>query len=167
MDKQYFIELAEFNIWANNIVCSWLDKISGEQWKQPVVSSFASIYETVLHMAASDKLWVERLNKLTQHELLINTFNGSKKELIDIWKNESVKFKQFIEALPAESINEKLAFKNTKGIPHDQPYWQLLAHIVNHATYHRGQLVTMLRQVGYTDLSSIDMTTYFRTKYNL
>ena len=167
MDKQYFIELGEFNIWANNIVCGWLDKISEEQWKQPVVSSFTSIYETMLHMAASDKLWVERLNKLTQHELLVNTFNGSKKELIDIWKNESVKFKQFIEALPAESINEKLAFKNTKGIPYNQPYWQLLAHIVNHATYHRGQLVTMLRQVGYTDLSSIDMTTYFRTKYNL
>ena len=167
MNKEYFIELAEYNIWANNIVCGWLEKISDEQWKQPVVSSFPGIYETLLHMAASDKVWLERLKKFTQHELLINTFNGSKDELIKIWKSESVNFKQFIEDFPAESINEKLAFKNIKGIPHNQPYWQLFAHIVNHTTYHRGQLVTMLRQVGYTDLSSLDMTTYFRTKYNL
>ena len=164
MNKEYFIELAEYNIWANYIVCGWLEKISDEQWKQHVVSSFPGIYETVLHMASADKIWLERLKKFTQHELLINTFNGSKEELIKIWRDEFENFKKFIDDFPADQIDEKLAFKNIKGIPHNQPYWQLFAHIINHATYHRGQLVTMLRQVGYTDLSSLDMTTFFRTK---
>lgn len=167
MNKQYFIQLADYNIWANNIVCGWLGNISDEQWKQHITSSFNSIYETVLHIAASEKVWVERLKKFTQHELLINTFHGSKEKLIKIWKDESISFEKFIEDFPNDSLNEKLAFKNTKGIPHNQPYWQLFAHIINHTTYHRGQLVTMLREVGYTDLDSTDMTTYFRTKYNL
>ena len=167
MNKQYFIELAEYTVWANNTVCDWLGKISDEQWKQFVESSFPSIYETVLHVAASDKVWVQRLNKATQFDNLTETFNGSNNELIQVWKNGTQDFKQFIEDLPEEKLDEKLAFKNMKGIPHNQPYWQLFAHIVNHSTYHRGQLVTMLRQVGYTDLGSTDMTTYFRTKYNL
>lgn len=164
MNKQYFIELVDYHIWANNIVCGWLDKISDEQWKHFVESSFPSIYETVLHLAASEKIWVERLKKFTNLKNLTNTFNGSKDELIKVWKDLSLNFKTFIEDFPEEDLNVKLAFKNTKGVPYNQPYWQLFAHIINHSTYHRGQLVTMLRQVGYTDLSSIDMTTYFRTK---
>ena len=167
MNKQYFIELSGYHIWANKIVCGWLENISDEQWKQNVVSSFPSVYETVLHIAASEKVWLERLNKFTKHELLINTFNGSKDELIKVWKEVSEGFKKFIEDFPEDGLDEKLAFKNIKGIPHNQPYWQLFAHVINHTTYHRGQLVTMLRQVGYTELSSLDMTTYFRTKYDL
>ena len=104
------------------------------------------------------------MKKFSQYELIIDTFNGSKDDLIKICKEGVENFRQFIEDFPAESIAEKLAFKNIKGVPHDQPYWQLFAHIINHTTYHRGQLVTMLRQVGFTELSSIDMTTYFRTK---
>ena len=166
MNKQYFIELADYHVWANNIVCTWLDKISEEQWKQDVVSSFSSIYATVLHVAASEKIWVERLHKLTQHELLTNTFKGSKEELINAWKNESANFKKYVDDFPTGSIDEKLAFKNIKGIPHNQPYWQLFAHIVNHSTYHRGQFVTMLRQTGFTNVHSIDMSTYFWSKKN-
>ncbi len=163
MTKEYFIELSEYNIWANDIACSWLEKISDEQWKTPVISSFPSLYETVLHLAASEKLWVERLKKYTKLEILVNTFNGSKEHLINIWKKASLDFKNFIEHMPDDQFQEKLLFKNTKGVEFNQPYYQLLAHVINHATYHRGQLVTMLRQVGFTDVSSVDMTTYFRS----
>jgi uncharacterized damage-inducible protein DinB len=163
MTKQYFIELAEYHVWANGMVCDWLDKISDDQWKQPVVSSFPSIYDTVLHVTAAENVWVQRLKKYTEFENLTKTFNGSKDELVKKWKEVSLNFKQFIENFPENSIDEKFAFKNILGIPHNQYYWQLFMHVVNHSTYHRGQLVTMLRQVGYNDLGSIDITTYFRT----
>jgi uncharacterized damage-inducible protein DinB len=167
MNKQYFTELAEYTVWANDTVYTWLEKISDEQWKQEVKSSFPSIYATVLHMAAADKAWVQRLSKATQFENLTETFKGSPQELLQVWKKGMQDFEQFIKELDEDKFDEYLAFKNIKGIPHNQPYWQLFAHVVNHATYHRGQLVTMLREVGYTDLSSTDMTTYFRTKYSL
>ena len=167
MTKQYFTELADYHVWANNIVCSWLEQISDEQWKQPVVSSFPDIYDTVLHIASAEKIWVERLKKYTEFTYLINTFKGTTGELIALWKETSQGFKNFVEAFDENRINEVLAFKDIRGIPHNQPYWQLFAHVVNHSTYHRGQLVTMLRQVGYTAITSIDMTTYFRTKYNI
>ncbi len=64
MTKSYFIELADYNIWANDIVHSWFDKISDEQWEQPMVSSFKSIAETSVHTAGAEKIWLERLNQV-------------------------------------------------------------------------------------------------------
>ncbi len=61
-------------------------------------------------------------------------------------------------------VKQTLNYKNSKGIEFNQPIYQLLVHVFNHTTYHRGQVVTMLRQVGYTDVSSTDMTTFFRLK---
>ncbi len=167
MTKQYFIELSEYHIWANNTVCIWLDKISDEQLTEHITSSFKSIYETTLHIAAAEKLWVERLKKYSKFETLVQTFHGSKSDLIKIWKEISVSLKKFIEDMPGDLLEQKLLFKNIKGIEHNLPYYQLLAHVINHSTYHRGQLVTMLRQVGFTDMTSIDMTTYFRIKNDL
>lgn len=167
MSKKYFTELSEYNIWANDRVCDWLGKISEGQWKQPLVSSFKSIYETVLHMASAEKIWVERLQKKPSHELLSETFNGSKEDLLKTWKEISLSLKKLMEEMPEDQFQQKLLFKNTKGIEYHQSYYQLLAHVINHATYHRGQVVTMLRQVGFTEVNSTDITTFFRIKNEL
>ena len=167
MSKKYFIELSEYQIWANGLVCEWLGKISEEQWNQPVVSSFNSVYETIIHVAGAEKIWVERLRGHSKLEMLTGTFKGSKEDLIKLWKEISLNFKKLIEEMPEEKFQQKLLFKNTKRIEYNQPYYQLLAHVVNHSTYHRGQVVTMLRQVGFTDVESTDMTTYFRSKNEL
>jgi uncharacterized damage-inducible protein DinB len=70
MTKKYFQELAEYNLWANNIVCNWLEQISDEQWKQEVVSSFNSIQQTVLHLISTERVWVERFKKKSKHNLV-------------------------------------------------------------------------------------------------
>ena len=164
MSKKYFIEISDFNTWANGRVCDWLDKISDEQWKQPLISSFNSIYETILHVAGSEKVWLERLQRKSNPEMFSGAFTGSKAELLATWKNLSLDFKNLIEQMSEDQFQQNLLYKNTKGIEYNQPYYQLLAHVFNHSTYHRGQVVTMLRQVGFTDVNSTDMTTYFRMK---
>jgi uncharacterized damage-inducible protein DinB len=167
MSKSYFIELSEYNIWANDRVCSWMDKISDEQWNRIVISSFDSIYQTILHIAASEKIWLERLEKSMVSEMLTKTFNGSKWELIKTWKEISQNFKTFIQNMPEDLLSQNLYYRNTRGEEFNQPYYQLLAHVFNHTTYHRGQVVSMLRQVGFTDLNSTDMTTFYRIQNKL
>ena len=111
MTKEYFIELAEYHVWANNNICDWLEKISDEQWKQHIVSSFNSIYETTLHVAGGEKIWVERLKKHSKFELLTQTFNGSKEDLIKAWKEISLSFKKLIDDMPGDLLQQKLFFK--------------------------------------------------------
>lgn len=161
MTKQYFIELAGYNIWANNTVCSWLKKISYAQWTEPVVSSFNSIEETALHIASAEKAWVERFRG-ENVVWLQSIFNGSKDEVIEIWQSASSGLKDFISTLDENMLQTNLDFKRLNGEAYSMPFYQLFAHVFNHSSYHRGQLVTMLRQVGFEEVGSTDLLGFYR-----
>lgn len=162
MTKQYFKELAEYNLWANTIVCSWFEKITDAQWTQHVVSSFNSIQETALHIASAEHVWLQRMNKEEKQVWLQSTFTGSKDEHIELWKKASASLKDFMEGFDENKLHQNLDFKRLNGDAYSMPHYELLAHIFNHSTYHRGQLITMLRQVGFTDVEPTDMLLYFR-----
>ena len=55
MNRKYLLELADYNIWANDKLIGWLLQISVEQFEQPLIGSFKNIYETTLHMVAAEK----------------------------------------------------------------------------------------------------------------
>jgi uncharacterized damage-inducible protein DinB len=161
MTKQYFIELAEYNAWANDIVCSWLEQITDEQWNKEIVSSFNSIRETVLHVISAEQAWIKRFKK-EPVVWLQSTYKGTKDEHIKIWKDSSAEFKVCVSALDENDLYKNLDFKRLNGDAYSMPYYQLFAHVVNHATYHRGQLVTMLRQAGFTNISATDLLGVYR-----
>jgi len=162
MTKQYFIELADYNIWANNIQCSWLEQLSATQWEQEIVSSFNSIQKTVLHVIAAENIWLQRLEKKADTVWLQGSYTGSKAEHITLWKSLSQGLKDYVMHMDESILNQNLDFKRINGEAYSMPYYQVLAHIFNHSTYHRGQLVTMLRQAGFTAVGSTDMLGYFR-----
>ena len=167
MTKQYFITLADYNAWANGMICSWLEKISDEQWKQPIVSSFKSIQETTVHTIGAEKIWQDRLNLVESPVWFTEIFKGSKNEALEEWRKSSQSFKTFIENFDESRLNEVLRYKRQQdGKMYELQHHQIFAHAANHATYHRGQLITMLRQVGFTDVSSMDLSTYFWSKKN-
>ncbi|MGZ8510079.1 MAG: DinB family protein, partial [Chitinophagaceae bacterium] len=89
MTKNYFIQSADYNIWANNIVHSWFEKITDEQWQKPLVSSFNSIKETAFHIARAETIWSDRLNNVASPVWLPADFKDSKKEIIEVWKKAS------------------------------------------------------------------------------
>ncbi len=162
MTKSFLIEMGKYNKWANDIVFNWLLQITDEQWNKEIISSFNSIIKTTLHTAGAEKVWLERWQQKNDIVFLSNTFTGTKIELIDIWKNSSQHILDFIVRMEEADFNNSFSFTRLNGDSHTSLYWEAMVHVLNHSTYHRGQLVTMLRQVGFTDVSSTDMITYFR-----
>ena len=162
MTKDYFKQLADYNIWANNIVYSWFEKITDEQWEQPVVSSFESISATALHIARAETIWLERLNNSSSPFWPPADFKGSKKELQEVWNKASQNLKSFVENFDETKMQTNLNYRRINGETFQQPHYQIFSHVFNHSTYHRGQIVTLLRQVGFTDVSSTDMSGFFR-----
>ena len=55
---------------------------------------------------------------------------------------------EFVAGLSEESLRTVIEYVNTKGESFAYPLWQMLQHVVNHASYHRGQVTTLLRQLG-------------------
>ena len=162
MTKRYFTELADYNIWATDFVCNWLGAITNEQWNRQLVSSFDNLRETVLHIAASENVWAERMNGVSVAPWLPDTFSGTKEDHIALLKMTSRKLKDFIFSLDESRLEEQLFFKRLNGEENLMPFYQMLAHVFNHSVYHRGQVVMMLRQVGFTNLSSTDLSVYYK-----
>lgn len=162
MNKRYFAELADYNCWANSIVAGWLLQINEEQWEREVLSSFSSIKMTATHIVSAEKVWIDFWTKAPDPVYLSAVFTGTGKELIEIWKEASAGMKAFIEAFSEENYQQRITFRYPRGGEGWLEYPQTFAHVMNHSTYHRGQLVTLLRQVGFTGFTSIDLATYYR-----
>ena len=164
MNKQYFVELASYNVWANDIVKNWIDHIDNRQWTQTIVSSFPSLSETVLHILGAESIWLERLNKTQNPVWLPFVFEGNKDETVEKWLKASNQLKSFVESLKEEDMEKEISFKRVNGEAVEMSVFQILSHVFNHSTYHRGQIVTILRQVGYDHVTSTDLMGFYRIK---
>ncbi len=160
MTKQYVNELAEYNCWANEQICTWLQAISETQWHQTVVSSFNSIAETCLHIASAEHAWTLRIVDKPA-EWLATNFNGDKNALIKKWKEVSTQLKEVVHQFDENKLQSILHFTRLNGDKHDLAFNKVFAHVFNHSTYHRGQLVTLFRQVGFTNIQSTDLTSFY------
>jgi uncharacterized damage-inducible protein DinB len=162
MTKEYFTDLAKYNRWANEKIISWCQAIDDEQWNQEIVSSFPRIAATVLHIVGAEQIWAERLQNVKNPDWLPSTFIGDKDDTIAAWRKSSDLLIQFTEIMHPERLLENQYYKRINGEEFTQPVYEILSHVFNHSTYHRGQIVTMLRQVGFEDVSSTDLLNYYR-----
>ncbi|UGU15861.1 DinB family protein [Sinomicrobium kalidii] len=169
MTKRDFTALADYSNWADGISIKWLKQINAEQWEQSVVSSFSSIRETAIHIVSAKKIWVDFWTKVPDPVYLSSEFKGTKNELIEIWENTSKDLKNFVENFPEEDYKKSVTFIYPNGREGQMIFWQTFLHFVNHAAYHRGQLVALLRQTGFTNFSNTDLATFFirRKKNNI
>lgn len=161
MNKIYLLELADYNIWANSLLIDWLSQTSLEQFQQPLVGSFRDIEETTLHIVAAEQIWHQRLVNNVSEWLGI-TFIGDRAMMLATWKRTSDDLKQYIFDLSEEKLTEKFSFSNREGTAFFMERYKALVHVFNHSTYHRGQLITLLRQVGFTGVGTTDLINYYR-----
>lgn len=156
----YLITLTQYNHWAAQKTIAFLEKTTLEQWGKDLGGSFKSLADTVLHLVSAEKLTCERLQD-NQQPFLANSFVGSKAEILALWGTYSQKLAEIVAAFGGESSDTLLQFKTLKGADMQMERCKLITHVVNHSTYHRGQLVNYLRQLGFTGLESTDMFNFY------
>jgi uncharacterized damage-inducible protein DinB len=172
--------LFAYNQWANQRLFSVIEKLPDDKFKSEVPSSFPSIRETLFHILAAEWLWLRRWKGKSPQaaapvsSLSTSTWSQLKAEgipaLAELSTMEELrKFadaielerQEFLLALKDDTLKARCHYHDMSGVPFSQPLGQLLQHVVNHGTYHRGQIMTMLRQVGGETLS-LDMSYFFR-----
>jgi uncharacterized damage-inducible protein DinB len=157
--KQHLLKLCKYNIWANNLMATWLLQLNQQQLHQNSVSSFASIFKTALHIYGAEDIWHSRLNKL-ETNWQGNNLDLSCQQLMDNWALASANILNTLQHADDAFLNSALNFKTLSGQVLSLQVADVFTHVVNHSSYHRGQLVTMLRQVNYTQISSLDYSSY-------
>jgi uncharacterized damage-inducible protein DinB len=69
-----------------------------------------------------------------------------------------------LDRVGEEGVNRRIDYKLLNGQPSSSVFWHMFQHVVNHATYHRGQVTTMLRQLGATPPKPMDLIAYYRER---
>lgn len=152
----------KFNSWANTQVADLLRTVDDEIYFRENKSSFSSIATTILHMWGAQHVWLKRLEGISLSAFphmdvkdKTVSLNGLIKSSEDIQTHIASKGEEFLAT--------RYAYKNLKGDPFEDAVEDTLFHVVNHSSYHRGQIITMLREAGVTKVVSTDLIHYLRT----
>ena len=92
------------------------------------------------------------------------SFNGDLKELGNNLLNQNRQWKEWIGNAGEHQLDHVFQYQNLKGEQFKQPIFQMLLHVFNHGTYHRGQLVNILRQLGVEKIPRTDFIDWSRKK---
>lgn len=156
-------ELFDYNTWATQRVFGPVCALSPEEFQRDLKSSFPSIRETLLHFISAEWIWLSRWNGVSPSQAPETWDTSTAASLRSVWEKVNRDLNQYISKLTEADLNKVLSYRNIKGDPFSNRLPHMMRHVVNHSTYHRGQITTMLRQLG-KDAVSTDLIVYYREK---
>jgi uncharacterized damage-inducible protein DinB len=147
-------EMYAYNHWANSRVLAAAGGLSAEELERDLRTSFGSIRGTFTHVLAVDWVWLER-----GHGRSPSSVPGVEdwRTVADFqvrWAEVDRGWTDLLEGLTDESLGAEVAYTNFAGVPHRYPLGKVLYHVVNHGSYHRGQVTAMLRELGHQGVST-------------
>jgi uncharacterized damage-inducible protein DinB len=152
--------LHAYNAWANSRIFDAVEKLPNELYFKDMKSSHKGIHDTLVHIVGAEKVWVERFQGNAQPFLSQNP-PATLAELKTIWEQVGFATAKWLGAMSDKKLSESFEMKTLKGETFKHIYWQAFQHMVNHSSYHRGQIVTMLRQLDAQPVSS-DLIVFYR-----
>lgn len=162
--KILITQYSAYNLWANQQIIDCIDKQPEEVQNKKVVSSFPSLCTTVLHMWDAESIWWQRLKLAEIIERPSDSFKGSFSEVAQGLKTQSKVWHEWTLAAQPHMFDHEFIYFTSKKEKYKQSVSQVLLHVFNHATYHRGQLVAMLRQLEITNIPQTDFALWSRKK---
>ena len=163
MNLQDLRTLLDYHYWARDRLLDALEPLTAEQFNRDLGSRFKSIRETVVHTYAAEWAWHSRWQGESPTALMTSEPFPDIAAIRRVWSDHEKKMRAFLEGLGEDGVARVVEYKLLSGQPGSSPLWQMLQHVVNHASYHRGQVTTMLRQLGEKPAKSMDMIAYYRT----
>ena len=156
--------LLDYHYWARDRMFEALEPLSAEHVNRDMGNSFKSIRETVTHLYAAEWAWYSRWQGTSPDKLLPADMFPDLAAVRLAWTDLEAKIRAYLEALGEANVTKVIEYTLLSGQPGASPLWQMLQHVVNHASYHRGQVTTMLRQLGAQPAKPLDMIAFYRSR---
>jgi uncharacterized damage-inducible protein DinB len=149
-DMEELQRLFDYNRWATRRLLDAAEALPADQLRRDMKSSFPSLLDTFAHMIGAEWVWLERWRGTSPTAFpdaaSLDSVRAVRGRFDTLWREQQ----GFLDGLEDGDERRDVAFKTFKGDPDKRQLDDLMRHVVNHATYHRGQVVTMLRQLGAT-----------------
>ena len=148
MDARTIQTLYEYNRWANARILAAVEKLNAEQLSRDLHSSHHSVRETLVHLLSAEWIWLMRWLGTSPNKMLDPQEFTTLAALRARWGEVEREQAEFLSRLTDESLRQEIRYVNTRGESYTYLLWQMMQHVANHSTFHRGQVVAMLRQLG-------------------
>jgi len=158
--KNTLLPYTSYNLWANTKLLDVLKSLDVSLLDKEIKSSFPTLRKTMHHVWSAEEVWHKRLHGESLASLPDpgNDFPVFTKQLT----SRSQSFIDLVNKKDESYLQQPNSYKDTRGNSHTNLHWQMIMHCMNHSTFHRGQVVTMLREHGITSIPVTDLIAYFR-----
>lgn len=153
--------LFDFHYWARTRLLRSLALLTDEAFIAPAPGSFASIRDTAVHIWNSERIWLDRWNAQESAPLPDIASAGALEQL---WASTEREMHRFLTPLTDDDLQRPVTCALPDGSSRTWPIGVMAQHVVNHATYHRGQLTLLLRLAGHQVPQPMDYVVYFAKK---
>jgi uncharacterized damage-inducible protein DinB len=161
MYSQMLLTHLRYHRWATEQVLKQAQALDAERQMRNLQGSFGTLYGTLAHLFQADAIWLDRLQGKPTRSLADYEAPGCTYDLGDEWLKLLDRMIKLAEGLSQDGWTGKLAYKLLNGTPFESSRWQIVLHVVNHGTHHRGQVTHMLRQLGEKPLG-LDLIRFYR-----
>jgi uncharacterized damage-inducible protein DinB len=151
----------DYTTWASARLLEAAATLTPEELTRDFGTADKSVVGTLAHVFAADRVWMNRIQGnspgklITDEDRDLALLNREWPALLGVWR-------QWAGELTAQNITTTASYKDLKGNPYVTPWWQIVLHVVNHGTHHRGQASGFLRAMGHVP-PPLDLMAYYRT----
>jgi uncharacterized damage-inducible protein DinB len=163
--KEHFALMAEYNAWANARLYRMAATLSEEQYRRDVNAYFKSLHGTLNHLLVADRIWLRRMTGTGEaptrlDAILFEDLAG----LTEARRVEDERLVRFVDGLTDARLDGAFDYRMLNNSAQQQKLREILAHLFNHQTHHRGQAHGILTTLGLKEPDSLDLLWLLRER---
>ena len=163
MRRSEIEELFAYNRWANERVLDAIEALDDEAFTRDLGGSFPSVRDTLAHVIGAEWIWLQRWKGTSPTRPPDDWDSADLTRLRRFYAEVEAEQGAFIASLTDADLDREIFYRTLSGQAYSNRLWQLLRHLINHSSYHRGQITMMLRQLGATPAAT-DLILYDRER---
>jgi uncharacterized damage-inducible protein DinB len=154
MNREDVDRLYEYEAWATRRTLDGAAALTPEQFVQDLRNSFPSVRDTLVHILNAEWVWLRRWRGESPRAGLAASDFPDAARLREGFTKVEAERHGYLAGVPEEALSRELVYRDLQGVERRLPLIHSLQHLVNHGSYHRGQVTTMLRQLGAAPVST-------------
>ena len=156
--KTHFVMMAKYNAWANARLFRMAGALRDDLYRKQVGAYFKSLHGTLNHLLVADRIWMRRLTgEGDQPDKLSAILFDDLPSLRAARVEEDSRIVGFVRGLEERDFEEVCDYRTLNGTPQRQRRREILAHLFNHETHHRGQAHAILTILGVSEPEPLDL----------
>ena len=165
MTREDALNLVDYHYWARDRILDAVAMLRPEQYVRDLASSFTSVRDTLVHTYGAEWNWYLRWIGTSPTAFPNPADFPDVSSLRAAWKSQEQKVRLLVDSLASTNeLGRTLRYRTFAGEEMESVFSHMLQHVVNHASYHRGQVTTMLRQLGAPAPKPQDLIRFYRER---